>query len=166
MTEQRTSLTYLPIVAAVIVLSIVLFLIDLRLWAQPAAMQPTPTPVIIIVATPEAVTVGDQLTNLRGQIANQVGGSLPSLDQFRAGMGGEPAAQPTPVRSVEDLLLPNPQGAPVAYRVHSEDGRAIAIEGAGVLYYCTDVLGGTVPHWTEWPDYMRSQMASICGGGA
>lgn len=159
------AINYLPFTAAILVLAVVIFVSDLRAWGQPAiVVQPTPTPVVIVIATPQAATVEDQLAGLRGQLANQASGSLPSLDQFRAGWNSQ--AQPTPVRSIEEIILPSSQGAPVVYRVHREDGQVTAIEGAGILYACTDVLAGSIAHWESWPDYMRSQMASICGGGA
>ena len=160
MNQQQQS--YIPILAAVVILSVTMLLIDAPIWGQPAA--PTPTPInIYVIATPIAttapVTMGDQLASLR----NQVGGALPSLDDFRGAMDLAPAVA-EPVQQQEVYEFRAPDGALFVANVQYDETGEKHLEINGGWFSCTHILKGVIPNWNEYPDYMVSQLTVACGG--
>lgn len=170
-TEQTNpvqSVTYIPVVAAVLILSVVLFLIDLRLWAQPqTVIVPVPTPTIIVITQPAPVNVESQLASLR----NQVAGNLPTLDQFRSELAIQPAppvaaaneAGPTPTPFVEHTWQA-PDGATfsVAAFVDNEGMKHMELNGGWMA--CSDIVAGAIPHWSEYAIDAQAALVSFCMG--
>lgn len=169
--------SYVPITAAILILAVVLFVIDLRAWGQPQTIvvQPTPTPMVIVIATP-AATMDDQLAGLRDLVANQASGGLPSLDQFRASLSGASVEQPIPtpatdspiaeslrIRQSLQFVAPvarnNPQGVPVYYDAGiTAEGQTVVLTPVGAVY-CGDTgwAYGSLAPWEQ------DHVIEICG---
>ncbi len=174
MNQTTSPVAYLPITAAILVLALVFAFIDLRVLAQPntVVVQPTATPVVVVVVTPEAATVNDQLAGLRGLVANRVSASLPSFDEFRAGLDGAPVeqraqdsniAESLRIRQSMQFVAPiarlNPDGAPVYYDAGvTNDGRSVVLTPTGPVY-CRDT-GWAYSSLAPWE---QNHVIEICG---
>lgn len=164
-TNNIQSVTYIPVVAAVLILSVVLFLIDLRLWAQPQTIiVPVPTPTVIIITQPAPVNVESQLASLRNQV--QAADNLPTLDQFRSELAIQPAppvamVEPTPTPFVEHTWQA-PDGATFAVAAFADNEGMKYIELNGGWVACGDIMAGAIPHWSEYAADAQTALVSFC----
>lgn len=175
MNTNTVTIGYLPLAVVALFLAAAMILIDLPTMNQTVIVQPTPTPVIIMVATPAAAqSVAQQLASLQ----NNVSGSfrLPTLDDVRAAVAQpayaaeEVSAQPANTQQVAWATRPDPAGNQVNYQVAGaqEWGGDTWVGAPTGWYRCGDLsLSGRAPAtnaagWQQSPGWMQAHLIDIC----
>lgn len=163
---------YAPILIGVTILSVIVAVLDIPVFGQPAAL-PTPTPTVInviIMPTPTAST-----ESVLAALRSEIGGDLPTLEEFRSQMPApvlepvvEPIAMAAPAattQGIQERTYLDAYGNTVLQRWQDIDGQRWLEAGSGNWLPCGMILAGALPDWQEWPEAFRANMEATCAAG-